>query len=121
VWHLQKRLLVRDAPLWTRQSLVESGFALLAVLAAVNRVWFTSFQFKRQREFAAQLPIAPVDLADRLEALTRAETGVAIEVLESLVAETQSILAVQLPQFDSTLRRGPGTRETPWRLPASSA
>src|SRR5262249_12418720 len=43
LWHVQKRLLVRDAPLWTRQILVESGFALLAVLAAVNRVWFTSF------------------------------------------------------------------------------
>src|SRR5262249_19520633 len=81
-----------------------------------NRVWFTSSQFKRQRDFATQLLIAPTDLADRLEALTRAEPRVAIRVLESLVAEAQAILAEHMPDFDPTLRRGPGTRETPGRV-----
>src|SRR5262249_54530411 len=109
LWHVQARMSTRDAPLWTRQTLVEAGFALVAVLAGVNRLWFTSFQFKRQREFVATMKIAPTRLADRLEVLADGEPAAAIAELESLVAETQAILTEHLPGFDAALRRGPGT------------
>ncbi|TMK60664.1 MAG: nucleotidyltransferase domain-containing protein [Actinobacteria bacterium] len=116
IWHVQARLSTRDAALWSRQVLVESAFALLGVLAGLNRLWFTSFQFKRAREFVAQMTIAPSNLADRLEALVSLEIATAIAELEALVAETQALLVEHMPDFDASLRRGPGTREIPWKL-----
>ena len=96
--------------------LVESAYNLLGVLAGLNRLWFTSFQFKRARAFVSQLTIAPSGLGDRLEALFELESTAAVAELEALVAETQVLLAEHMPGFDSAMRRGPGTREIPWNL-----
>ncbi len=62
------------------------------------------------------MEVAPAEFADRLTSLTDAETSVAIAELESLVADTQAILAEHMPDFDATLKRGPGTREAPWSM-----
>lgn len=116
IWHVQERLATRDAALWRRQVLVESAYNLLGVLAGLNRLWFTSFQFKRACAFISQLTIAPPGLADRLEALFTLTPRAAIAELEALVAESQALLALHMPGFDATMRRGPGTREVPWSL-----
>ena len=116
IWYVQDRLTTRDATLWTQQVLVESAFNLLGVLAGLNRVWFTSFQFKRARAFASELTIAPENLAERLDALFSLPPHAAIAELETLVAETQPLLGEHMPAFDATLRRGPGTRDAPWQL-----
>ena len=55
IWRVEERLATRDATLWRQQVLVESAYNLLAVLAGLNRVWFTSFQFKREHDFASRL------------------------------------------------------------------
>jgi hypothetical protein len=114
LWHVHERLASRDAALWRQQVLVESAFNLLGVLAGLNRLWFTSFQFKRERAFLAQATIAPPRVADRLDALFTSEPRAAVAELEALVAETQELLAEHMPDFDATLRRGPGTRDLPW-------
>ena len=114
IWHVQERLATRDATLWRQQVLVESAYNLLGVLAGLNRVWFTSFQFKRAHDFTRQLEVAPPRLADRLDALFTLGAREAVLELEALVAETQALLAEHLPDIDTTLRRGPGTRELPW-------
>lgn len=114
LWHVQERMLGRDAVLWRQQALVEASFNLLAVLAGVNRLWFTSFQFKHAHAFVARMEHAPRDLADRLDALFTLEPRAAIDALESLVAETQAILAEHMPEADATLRFPPGSRETAW-------
>src|SRR6478736_3528801 len=69
LWRLADHVAARDAELWRHQILVDAAYDLLAVLAAANRVWFSSFQFKRTRRLTAQLEAAPPELADRLEAL----------------------------------------------------
>ena len=62
------------------------------------------------------MTIAPSNLADRLEALVSLEIATAIAELDALVAETQTLLVEHMPDFDASLRRGPGTREIPWKL-----
>jgi hypothetical protein len=69
LWRLQEHIAARDAELWRRQILVDGAYDLLAVLAAANRVWFSSFQLKRTRKLVGQLDDAPPDLAGRLESL----------------------------------------------------
>jgi predicted nucleotidyltransferase len=115
LWHVQERLLARDAVLWCRQALVESAFNLLAVLAGLNRLWFTSFQFKRLHAFTAAMTHAPHDLADRLDALFALDARAAIAELESLVGETQALLREHMRDVDATLRIPPRSREAPWR------
>src|SRR5262249_40848832 len=80
---------------------VQSALDLLAMLAGINRVYFSSFQFKRMGAFAARLTLAPPDLANRLERLFddphRAGDG-----LEALVVETLAIVERELPDLDTT-------------------
>jgi hypothetical protein len=93
LWRLQDHVAARDAELWRHQILVDAAYDLLAVLAAANRVWFSSFQFKRTRRLTGQLTAAPAGLAGRLESLfTLPPTGAAAE-LERLTDEVRAILA----------------------------
>jgi nucleotidyltransferase-like protein len=115
LWYFRDRLNVRDAVLWRQQILLESAFNLVAVLAALNRVWFASIEFKRTRDLVAKLELVPPRLADRLEALFSSDEEAATAELESLVAETQVLLAAELPDLDLSRKRPPGSREQPWR------
>ncbi|HEY9735577.1 MAG TPA: hypothetical protein V6D06_04815, partial [Trichocoleus sp.] len=47
IWGMQDKLGKRDAVLWYHQILVESAQNLLGVLSGLNRLYFTTFQFKR--------------------------------------------------------------------------
>ena len=99
--------------------MVESAFRLLAVLAALNCVYFSTFELKRMRKLVARLELAPPRLAERIEALFG---GQAIAELESLLVDTQALLQTDMPDFDTSRawhRYGralaPGTRAKPWR------
>jgi hypothetical protein len=93
LWRLADHVAARDAELWRHQILVDAAYDLLAVLAAANRVWFSSFQFKRTRRLTAQLTAAPPDLADRLESLFTLPPAAAAAELERLTDEVRAILA----------------------------
>ena len=73
LWSVQPQLAARDAKLWHYQILTEASYNLLAILAGLNRQYFTTFQFKRLQHFVAQLSIAPFDFAARLDRLFTAE------------------------------------------------
>jgi hypothetical protein len=92
LWRLGDHLAARDAELWRQQILVDAAYDLLAVLAAANRVWFSSFQLKRTRRLTAQLTASPTDLADRLESLFRLPAPDAAAELERLTDEVSAIL-----------------------------
>ena len=92
LWRLQEHVAHRDAELWRMQILVDGAYDLLAVLAAANRVWFSSFQFKRTRKFVARLADAPPDLAERMESLFTLPPAESAAELERLTAETRAIL-----------------------------
>ena len=114
-WYIADRLKPRDARLWLREELVESGYRVLGVLAGLNRVYFSRFQFKRLRHFAASLAIAPADLADRLDLLVSAGDDVAVATLEELVVELRALVEHHLPAARlPPLRRPPGSRHPAW-------
>jgi hypothetical protein len=116
LWYFDDHVAARDATLWRYQILVEAAYNLVAVLAAVNRVYFSTFEFKRPRRLLNRFELAPHDLADRLEALFELERAVAAAELERLVGETREIVAAALPDLELPLKRPLGQREVPWRL-----
>jgi hypothetical protein len=121
MWIADERMATRDATIFRHQMLVQAALNLLAVLAGLNRVYFSSFQFKRMHAFAARLALAPPDVANRLERLFdnphRAGEG-----LEALVVEMLALVERELPDLDMTrARRWVGRRPGPWDLSPSPA
>jgi hypothetical protein len=124
-WYYEERLRTRDATIWRYDVLVQASYNLVAVLAALNGVYFSTFEFKREREFFSRLQVAPRDLAARLHALFELGEREATAELERLVGETQALVAARFPDLDLTIRWGiwstpPGARETPWTVRAAT-
>ena len=118
LWRVQDWVAARDMSLFVYETLVESGYNLLGILAGLNRVYFAPFRLKRQRAFIERLRIAPSDLADRLEGLFSADYGAAVAEVERLVSETVALVEAHMPELDtSPVRQDLGTRRTPWALP----
>lgn len=115
LWYYQEALAARDAELWRLDILLDAAFNILGVLAGLNRLYFTRFQFKRTREFIAKMERAPERLADRLESLFRLEPKPAAEELGQLVAETRELVAAEFPDLDLDLRFPPRARLKPWQ------
>jgi len=114
MWLLEERMAARDATLWRQQMLVEAAMNLLAVLAGLNRVYFSSFQFKRLHAFADRLASRPDDLAGRLDRLFE-EPATAGAGLQALVRETIALVERDLPDVDTApARRWLDRRPAPW-------
>lgn len=125
-WYFQERLRTRDATAWRHEVLAQSVYRLVGVLAAVNGIYFSTFEFKRAGTFVSRLEVAPPDLAARLESLFSSDEGRSIDDLERLVTETQGLVAARFPDLDLSLEWGgrptpPGSREAPWTPPGDSA
>ena len=119
LWLVRDVVLPRDATVWVYEILVQSAQNLLGVLAGLNRVYYSPFQFKRMHDFAGTLPLAPPELAERLEALFR-EPREAPERLEALVAETVDLVRQHMPAVDRTSAQASlGQRRSPWHPVAS--
>jgi Nucleotidyltransferase domain len=118
-WHYEEKLQRRDATIWRYEVLVQSAYDLVGVLAALNRIYFSTFEFKRVRSYLSGFELAPPNLFDRLEALFTAEPREATVELERLVDETRALVAERFPDFDLTIEWAgnptpPGSREQPW-------
>jgi len=98
VWSLDAHLAARDAELFRRQMLLDGAFRVLAVLSAVNRLYFTTFQLKRARSHVDRMSLRPERLAERLDAVANAEPSLAADELKKLVEETRAIVRAQLPE-----------------------
>lgn len=115
IWGMQEKLARRDSTLWYYQILVESAQNLLGVLSGLNRLYYSTFQFKRMSQFIGQMEIAPENLATRLEGLFRHEPQIAVHQLEALVREVVELVEIHLPQVDtSSVKRKLGWRQQPW-------
>lgn len=102
IWSIDRGLVPRDALHFRLQMRLEVAFNVLGVLSALNRAYFTDFQFKRLRAHAADLVISPPRLADRLEgAMAIHESFRAMEDLRALVAETVALVERELPAVDT--------------------
>jgi len=116
VWAIQERMQPRDATIWLNQLLVEASYQLLGILAGLNRLYYSSFQFKRMHHFVAQMKIAPPDLATRLEALFHSDIAIAATQLEELTREVVELVEQHMPQVDVTaLRSRIGWRQQSWQ------
>jgi hypothetical protein len=118
-WYFQERLATRDATAWRYEVLARSVYTIVGVLAALNRLYFSTFEYKRASKFIARLEVAPVNLAARLESLFDSDERRSTAELERLVAETQALVAERFPDIDLELAWGgrptpPGARESPW-------
>lgn len=116
LWYVQERFITRDTTLWYYQILVESVQHLLGILAGLNSLYYSTFQFKRMRRFTAQMAVAPNDISTRLESLFSLDRRAAIAELEALVAETVVLVEQRMPQIDtSRAKRLIGQRQQAWR------
>lgn len=104
-WRTVEHVAARDARLWEVQSLLDGAFAVLAVLSGLNRVYFTSFQFKRMREHVADFDAAPPRLVERLESLFDLDRVRAAEELRALFEETLTLVEARMPEVDTARAR----------------
>jgi len=115
LWYVQGRVATRDATVWVQQIFVESAQNVLGVLAGLNRVYYSPFQFKRMRAFTRTLRVAPERLPDRLESLFASDRAAAIRELEALVGETIALVRAHMPEVDTASAAAyVGRREQPW-------
>jgi hypothetical protein len=118
-WYFERRLESRDASVWRYDVLVQSTYAIVGALAALNGVYFSTLEFKRMNAFLARLELGPPDLAARLSALFELEGSASITALETVVADTQALIADRFPNVDLSLEWSGkptpvGAREQPW-------
>jgi hypothetical protein len=95
---------------WQRRKLADRGELLplyddltatvrnvLLVLLGLNRVYFPHLGFKWMHRLATRLPVAPADLASRLDAVLTAPPETAVPVADALITETLTLVAAHLP------------------------
>jgi predicted nucleotidyltransferase len=100
IWALDQHLASRDAELFRRQMLLEGAFKVVAVLSAVNRLYFTTFQFKRAGGHVEQMDFKPDRLAERLDRVANGSPSEAADELRKLVEETKAIVRREMPNVD---------------------
>lgn len=113
VWGLQHHFDTRDANLWLGQLFSEASFKIVAMLAGLNQLYFTDFQFKRTRYFIDQMTRKPGNLAERLESLLAGDIRERSETLRQLVRETASLVNEHYPDINTQ----PLTRRLDWTQP----
>lgn len=67
-----------------RKECVEAGYLALGLLAALNGVWHSDFQFKRTERFCASLSLKPAGLERLLDDLANAPFDVAVASARTL-------------------------------------
>lgn len=116
LWGFQQHLSKRDATLFYYQTVVESAQNILGVLSGLNKLYYSTFQFKRMGDFIAKMGIAPTNLASRVEELFLVEPEIAANQIEQLVSETLDLVDAYMPQVDTSLiRHRIGWRKQPWQ------
>jgi hypothetical protein len=108
IWRADAQLVARDAELFRRQMLLDGAFRVAAVRSAINRLYFSTFQFKRAAEHFVRMAIKPKNVSQRLDIVANAPPAVAAEELRRLVEETRDIVRKEMPEIDA---------DAPWQPP----
>lgn len=115
IWGLEHQFCTRDATIWYHEMLVQAAQNLVGILAGLNGLYFTTFQFKRMGRFLDAMTICPPELGPRVESLFRDDPGRAGSTLESLVRETLALVDEHMPSIDTAAARARlGWRQQPW-------
>lgn len=117
-WNISKQLETRDATVWHYQILVEAAYNLVAILSGLNRLYFTTFQFKKMHRLLSEMTLLPENFGERLEALFQMEPTDAAIALETLIREVLALVERELPDVDvSAVSKMLGKRRPPWTAP----
>lgn len=100
IWRLGEYLATRDAALFERQMLLDGAFRVAAVMSALNRLYFSSFQFKRMADHVERMRVRPERLAERLATVANAPADEAGRELAALVEETKQLVRTELPDLE---------------------
>ena len=116
IWGRRELLANRDTTLFQHQIRLTAGQSLLGVLAGLNRLYYSTFQFKRMRQFIEQMNIAPKNLYVRLESIYHQEPLAVASQLKKLVAETVELVELHMPEIDtSEVRRSLDRQPRIWK------
>lgn len=116
LWLAAERWQSRDATIFYHQMLVDTSLNMLGVLAGLNRLYYSTFQFKLLHRFVGKMCLAPERLADRLDGVFALDPVDAGTTLERLVDATVTLVDAHMPTVDTTAaRRHIGVRHRPWR------
>lgn len=117
LWYLEAYLQPRDAMVWTYQSLVEIAQNIIGVLAGINKLYYSTFQFKRMRAFIEKMEVKPYRVAERVEWLFTTDPVVAARVAEELVREVVDLVEKHLPLVDTAkAKHRIGKSHEPWEF-----
>lgn len=117
-WNVQAQLRARDATIWHYQILTEASYNLIAILAGLNRLYFTTFQFKKMRRFLKPMQRIPENFAERIETLFRQDPADAAVSLENLVRDVVMLVEREMPDVDTgAAKKRLGARRQPWTYP----
>ena len=117
IWALQEELAARDTTLFQHQIRLEIAQNILGVLAGLNRLYYTTFQFKRMRNFIKEMNITPQNLYERLESIYNQEPLSAANQLKELVAETVDLVELHMPDIDiSKIKNSLLSQEHNWEF-----
>jgi len=108
IWKIDDHLAARDAELFRRQMLLDGAYRVVSVLSALNRVYFSTFQFKRTGAHFEQMALKPERVSERLDRVANAEPSAAAEELRRLVEETRAIVKREMPDLEV---------DVPWQPP----
>jgi len=115
MWKIRDQMIARDARLWLSQVCVETAYNILGVLAGLNRVYYSTFQFKRMRELVEKMRFTPPNLADRIDNLFNGDLRGALDDLWLLVRETMSLVRTHAPDVPTDPRwLEPNDQKQPW-------
>lgn len=101
-WKVKEWVAARDASLFEVQALLDGAFNVIGALSAANRLYFSTFQFKRMRHHIREMKESPPGLPDRVEQLFEIPPENGAEELRKLVSETVEIVERLLPEVDTT-------------------
>jgi hypothetical protein len=88
----------RDSVLQLQAHFADVAVRIVHVGCALSGVWWPGAKWLTR--VAAHLPVAPVNLANRLERTSRAPPADAAAILEALVDKSFGLVAVHLPEVD---------------------
>jgi hypothetical protein len=81
----------------------------------LNRLYFTTFQFKKMRRFVGEMRVKPERLAERLEALFAHTPAAGAASLEALTRDVLALVEREMPDVDiARIQRRVGGRRPRW-------
>ncbi len=103
-WAMTELGVKRRDLLYLYQTFVDAEKSIIGVLCGLNSVYLPG-DFKHTARLAAQLPIAPENLAARLAAVFQQAPEAAASELGALIRETFALVEQQMPDVDTSWPR----------------